>query len=58
VDGWAPPSYGDGGNGLYVNRGIGFSALPVRINCRPELTLVTLATEERSGSDQWSAARR
>lgn len=29
-------------NTLYVNRGIGFSILPVRLNCPPELTLFTL----------------
>lgn len=27
---------------LYVNRGIGTSVLPVRLNCRPEITVVTL----------------
>ncbi|MFP4600847.1 MAG: metallophosphoesterase [Persicimonas sp.] len=41
VDGWAP-DYGEAGNKLYVNRGIGMSLLPLRINCRPELTLFTL----------------
>ena len=30
------------GNRLYVNRGIGFSLLPLRINCMPELTFFTL----------------
>jgi hypothetical protein len=30
------------GNQLYVNRGIGFSLAPVRINCPPELTIDTL----------------
>lgn len=28
---------------LYVNRGIGTSVLPVRFNCRPEITLIELA---------------
>ncbi|MCA1789568.1 MAG: hypothetical protein LC667_06865, partial [Thioalkalivibrio sp.] len=42
ADGWAPDSFGAAGNRLYVNRGIGFSTVPVRINCRPELTLITL----------------
>lgn len=42
ADGWAVDSVGATGNRLYVNRGIGFSRLPVRINCRPELTLFTL----------------
>ena len=42
ADGWAPDTLGAPGNRLYVNRGIGFSTVPVRVNCRPELTLVTL----------------
>lgn len=42
TDGWIDPSYGKAGNQLYVNRGIGFSTAPVRINCRPELTTITL----------------
>ncbi len=48
ADGWAVDSIGAAGNRLYVNRGIGFSTVPVRINCRPELTLVTL---RRAGGD-------
>ncbi len=27
---------------VHVNRGIGFSVVPMRINCRPELTWLTL----------------
>ncbi len=46
ADGWIE-GYGAPGNHLYVNRGIGFSLLPVRINCPPELTLFTLG---RAGS--------
>ena len=42
ADGWAADSIGAPGNRLYVNRGIGFSTVPVRINCRPELTSITL----------------
>ena len=42
ADGWAERGIGAPGNQLYVNRGIGFSTVPVRIRCRPELTLVTL----------------
>lgn len=42
ADGWAPEDYGAPGNRLYVNRGIGFSRLPVRLNCPPELTIVRL----------------
>lgn len=34
--------YGAEGNHLYVNRGIGFSVLPLRFRCVPELTLFTL----------------
>jgi hypothetical protein len=42
VDGWIK-DYGQAGNRLYVNRGVGFSKLPLRINCPPEITLFTLA---------------
>ncbi len=41
VDGWIK-DYEKTGNRLYVNRGIGFSSFPVRINCRPELTVFRL----------------
>lgn len=34
--------FGGHGNQLYVNRGIGFSVVPLRANCPPELTLFTL----------------
>lgn len=40
-DGWIPDP-GAEGNRLYVNRGIGFSVLPLRLNCPPEITYVTL----------------
>lgn len=40
-DGWIK-NYGGPGNQLYVNRGIGFSDVPIRINCRPEVTVFTL----------------
>ena len=30
------------GTYLYINRGIGTSIVPVRLNCRPEITLLTL----------------
>lgn len=42
ADGWAADSIGQPPNRIYINRGIGFSTLPVRINCRPELTQITL----------------
>ncbi|MGB3205232.1 MAG: metallophosphoesterase [Crinalium sp.] len=41
ADGWIE-GYGQSGNRLYVNRGIGFSIIPIRLNCRPEVTLFTL----------------
>jgi predicted MPP superfamily phosphohydrolase len=41
VAGWID-DYGQPGNRLYVNRGIGFSILPGRINAVPELTVFTL----------------
>ena len=40
-DAWIK-NYGEEGNNLYVNRGIGFSDVPIRINCAPEVTLFTL----------------
>lgn len=42
ADGWIP-DYGKAGNNLYVNRGIGMSVIPIRINCPPEMTVMTLA---------------
>ena len=42
ADGWSGENVGAAGNRLYVNRGIGFSLVPLRIFCRPELTLFTL----------------
>lgn len=45
-DGWIK-DFGAPGNRLYVNRGIGFSIFPVRINCRPELTWITLRRKAR-----------
>lgn len=44
VDGWIQ-EYGAPGNNLYVNRGVGFSIVPIRINCPPEITLFTLRSE-------------
>jgi uncharacterized protein len=38
---WAR-QYGREGNHLYVTRGIGCSVAPIRLNCPPELTLITL----------------
>jgi len=33
---------------LYVNRGIGTVGLPIRINCPPEITIMTLRSPERN----------
>ncbi|HEV2131828.1 MAG TPA: metallophosphoesterase, partial [Longimicrobiaceae bacterium] len=41
ADGWID-GYGAPGNRLYVNRGIGFSTLPMRLFCPPEVTFFTL----------------
>ena len=46
IGGWVKdpsvPGYGAEGNHLYINRGIGFSVVPLRIRCPPELTFFTL----------------
>ena len=34
---------------LYVNRGLGMVGLPMRFNCRPEITLITLAATAPEG---------
>ena len=47
ADGWIDRSYGAQGNLLYVNRGIGFSDVPIRINTAPELTVFTLRSSDR-----------
>ena len=41
ADGWAK-GYGEPGNQLYVNPGIGMSIVPIRLFCPPELTFFTL----------------
>lgn len=38
TDGWVAESYGQAKNRLYVNRGIGFSLVPLRLNTMPEVT--------------------
>lgn len=43
IYGWIE-DYGAAGNALYINPGVGFSTLPLRINCVPEITVFTLAT--------------
>ena len=42
---WAT-RHGTPGNRLYVTRGVGCSVAPIRLNCPPELTLVTLERPE------------
>lgn len=42
---WAK-RYGSAGNRLYITRGIGCSVAPIRLNCPPELTLITLKRPE------------
>jgi predicted MPP superfamily phosphohydrolase len=39
-DGWIPQDASK--PKLYVNRGIGFSTIPIRIHCRPEVTIIKL----------------
>ncbi|MEL7355967.1 MAG: metallophosphoesterase [Cyanobacteria bacterium J06560_6] len=45
TDGWIK-DYGQPGNNLYVNVGIGMSIVPMRIFCPPEMTLFTLENGE------------
>ena len=45
ADEWVEEDYGEAGNKLYINRGIGFSDVPIRINCAPEVTFFTLKSE-------------
>jgi predicted MPP superfamily phosphohydrolase len=47
VSGWIK-GYGQPENHLYINRGIGFSKVPIRLNCPPEITLFTLQRPEES----------
>jgi len=49
-DGWAI-DYGNAGNDLYVNVGIGMSIIPVRLFCPPEVTLFTLTRSQDSAED-------
>ena len=44
ADGWAK-GYGEPGNNLYVNPGIGMSIIPIRLFCPPEVTIFTLEGE-------------
>lgn len=35
---------------VYISRGLGIAIIPVRINCRPELPLITLRCAEPAAS--------
>lgn len=49
ADGWIRDrDFGQPGNRLYVNRGVGFSDVPVRINCVPEITYFRLMRGDSS----------
>jgi len=56
--GWITGNDGAPGNALYVNRGIGFSRWPIRINARPELTYLTLETASSSTTGAGAACRQ
>lgn len=47
VDGWTKEEYGNEKNSLYVNRGIGLSIIPVRLNNPPEITEFHLTGTEK-----------
>ncbi|MCA0983406.1 metallophosphoesterase [Halobacillus yeomjeoni] len=44
VDGWIDDEYGERGNQLYVNRGLGLSVLPLRVLNMPEITMFKLTS--------------
>ncbi|SFC49537.1 hypothetical protein SAMN04488102_10856 [Alkalibacterium subtropicum] len=46
ADGWIEDEYGAEENDLYVNRGIGMSITPMRINSVPEITVFTLTASD------------
>lgn len=49
--------HGSPGNRLYVTRGVGCSVVPVRLNCPPEFTLLTLMRPEEAEGVPLSSAR-
>ena len=53
VEGWVD-HYGQPGNRVYINRGVGFSIIPARVNAVPELTVFTL----KAAGDSVSAVPR
>ncbi|OMQ16077.1 hypothetical protein A7K94_0204970, partial [Modestobacter sp. VKM Ac-2676] len=46
ADGWSAADYGAEGNGLFVTCGIGFSAVPMRINAPPQVVFFELTAPE------------
>lgn len=46
VDGWIEKESPSNENRLYVNRGIGMSIVPMRLNCPPEITVFKLEKGE------------
>lgn len=46
VAGWID-HYGEPGNPIDVNRGVGISIFPVRVNAVPDLTVFTLTRVQR-----------
>jgi uncharacterized protein len=40
--------YAKDGTKMYVNRGLGWTALPIRFLCRPEITIITVEPEAKS----------
>lgn len=49
VEGSYRPSLSDSKSQLYVSRGLGVVGLPIRINCPPEITKITLRRETAIG---------
>jgi uncharacterized protein len=52
LDGWIEDSYGSKGNSLYVNRGIGMSLFPMRVNCPPEITILEFTSQSYEQKDR------
>lgn len=48
VEGWQK-NFGQPGNHLYINRGVGFSIVPARLHAVPELTVFTLTSAVPAG---------
>lgn len=52
AEGWSSEKIDSPGNRLYVNRGLGFSLIPIRFLCRPELSIFTLKRANGSIEDK------